>query len=95
MVTGVKDNGHEENEHHEIVHRLLNQRVCGIAGREMVPDEHHGGARSRGQDDATGYLLIGFTRTDESGEYEPEEEPGQKTRSRMSGAAIPAVFIIA
>src|ERR1035441_9402969 len=71
--------GHEGDEHDEIVDRDLDERVGGVAVGEMAPDEDHGGAGRGGQDDAAGDVLIGFGAGDEVREDQPEEEPGEQS----------------
>ena len=68
----------ERDEHDQVVHRDLHQRVGGVAVGEVRPDEDHRRAGRGGQDDDAGHVLARQLRADQRQEEVLEEEPAEE-----------------
>jgi hypothetical protein len=68
----------EHEDHDEIVHRDLHQRVVRVPVGEVAPDEDHGRARRHAEQDHARDDLRGVLRGDHAREREPEEEHAER-----------------
>ena len=64
----------ERKDQDEVVDRDLGEGVVGVAVGELAPHEHHRGARGDSEQDHAGDVFVCFTRWDEVGEHESEEQ---------------------